>query len=111
MKLEISPKTYNKAWQGRYLLVFPIETISKPFLRKGIAKLTPCPIEFLTGLTEVVEVRVIPRTGCYIVEIFYEQESLKPSTDKAIAGGDIGLVNLITLSSNQIGTKPLLIIW
>lgn len=100
---------YKDKEKGRYLLVFPIETISKPYLRKGIAKLTPCPVEFLTGLTEVVEVRVIPKTGCYVVEIVYEQESLKPSTDKAIAGGDIGLVNLITLTSNQTDTKPLLI--
>jgi putative transposase len=102
------PKYKDKEF-GRYLLVFPRETISKPYLRKGIVKLTPCPVQFITGLTEVVEVRVIPKSGCYVAEIVYEQESLQHSTACAIAGADIGLVNLLALSSNQSGLKPLLI--
>jgi len=100
---------YKDKEQGRYLLVFPIETISKPYLRRGIVKLTPCPVQLVTGLTEIIEVRVIPKNGCYVVEIVYEQEELSSSTDTAVAGVDIGLVNLLTLTSNQSGVKPLLI--
>ena len=100
---------YKDKELGRYLLVFPIETISKPYLRRGIVKLTPCPVQLVTGLKEIIEVRVIPKHGCYVVEIVYEQEELSSSTDTAVAGVDIGLVNLLTLTSNQSGVKPLLI--
>jgi hypothetical protein len=39
-----------------------------------VVKLTPCPIEFESGLNQVDEVRVIPRSGCYVYEltIFYK---------------------------------------
>lgn len=100
---------YKDKDKGRYLLVFPIETISKPYRQKGIAKLTPSPIQFKTGLTEVREIRVVPKNGCYVAEVVYEKESLPVSTNKAIAGADLGLVNLITLTCNHSGIKPLLI--
>jgi IS605 OrfB family transposase len=100
---------YKDKEKGRYLLIFPIETISKPSLRKGIVKLTPCPIEFESGLTEVVEVRVIPKNDCYIAEIVYNQECLPLKQTEGIAGADLGLTNLITLTSNQNEAKPLLI--
>lgn len=100
---------YKDKEKGRYILIFPNETISKPSLKKGIVKLTPCPIEFNFGLTEAVEVRIIPRNSCYIAEIVYNQECLPIKENNAIAGADCGLVNLISLTSNQQGVKPLLI--
>jgi IS605 OrfB family transposase len=100
---------YKDKQNGRYILVFPDETVSKPALRKGVVKLTPCPIEFNSGLRQVLEVRVIPRSGCYVVEIVYEQERVASTTGDATAGVDIGLVNLVTLTTNQSGVKPLLI--
>jgi putative transposase len=100
---------YKHKTKGRYILVFPDETVSKPYLRKGIVKLTPCPVEIKTGLYKVDEVRVIPRSGCYVVEVVYEQEELPKTTVGAVAGIDLGLVNLCTLTTNQLGVRPLLI--
>lgn len=100
---------YKHKEKGRYILVFPIETISKPYLRKGIVKLTPCPVELKTGLQQVVEVRVVPRSGCYVVEVVYEQQELEKTTGDIVAGVDISLVNLVTLTTNLSGVKPLLI--
>lgn len=100
---------YKHKEKGRYMLVFPIETISKPYLRKGILKLTPCPIDIETGLKEVVEARVIPRSGCFVFEVVYEQEELEKKTGNVVAGIDVGLVNLVTLTTNQSGVRPLLI--
>lgn len=100
---------YKDKLKGRYVLIYPDETVSKPYLRKGIVKLTPSPVEFSSGLTQVKEVRVIPATGCYVVEIVYTQEELTAIQGGEIAGIDIGLVNLVTLTSNQPGLKPLLI--
>lgn len=99
---------YKDKTKGKYLLVFPLETVSKPRLRQGYVKLTPCPIEFQTGLTEVKEVRIIPQNGCYIAEVVYEQEELFQNNN-GIGGIDLGLTNLVTLTSNQPGVKPLLI--
>ncbi len=100
---------YKDKTKGKYLLVFPLETVSKPPLKKGIVKLTTCAIEFSVGLTKVVEVRIIPRSGCYVAEVVYEQESEAQTLNQAIAGCDLGLTNLATLTSNQSGVKPLLI--
>jgi IS605 OrfB family transposase len=100
---------YKDKVKGRYALIYPNETVSKPPLRKGIVKLTPSPIEFQSGLTEVVEVRIVPRSSCYVVEIVYKQEELESSLGNEVAGIDMGLENLVTLTTNQSGVAPLLI--
>ena len=100
---------YKDKTKGRYMLVFPLETVSKPPLRKGIVKLTPCPIQFSSGLLDVVEVRVVPKSGCYVVEIVYEQKEANLFAGDAVAGVDLGLVNLVTLTTPQPGIAPLLI--
>ena len=100
---------YKDKLKGRYALIYPDETVSKPLLRKGIVKLTPSPIEFKSGLTQVNEVRIVPKSGCYVVEIVYTQEALEESLSDEVAGIDLGLVNLVTLTTNQSGVKPLLI--
>jgi len=100
---------YKDLTKGRYMLVFPLETVSKPPLRKGIVKLTPCPIQFSSGLLDVAEVRVVPKSGCYVVEIVYEQEEANVVSGDAVAGVDLGLVNMVTLTTNQPGVAPLLI--
>ena len=100
---------YKDKLKGRYVLIFPDETVSKPLLRKGIVKLTTSPIKFQSGLTQVNEVRVVPQSGCYVVEIVYRQEELTTSLGQEVAGIDLGLVNLITLTTNQLGVAPLLI--
>lgn len=100
---------YKDKTKGRYMLVFPLETVSKPPLRKGIVKLTPYPIQFSSGLLNVAEVRVVPKSGCYVVEIVYEKEEANVVSGDAVAGVDLGLVNLVTLTTNQPGVAPLLI--
>jgi transposase len=89
------------------MVIFPDETVSKPALRTGAVKLTPCPIEFKSRLGQVGEARVLPKSGCYAVEIVCER-MLPSTTGDSIAGVDIGLVNLVTLTTNQSGVKPLL---
>lgn len=100
---------YKHKENGRYLCIFPRETISKPSLRKGIAKLTPSPIQFEIYMNDAVEVRIIPKSGCFVAEVVYEQECIPKSEADAVAGIDLGLTNLATLTTNQPGVKPLLI--
>lgn len=100
---------YKHKEKGRYMLVFPDEAVSKPALRKGVVKLTPCPIEFESGLHQVSEVRIVPKSGCYVAEIVYKHEPTDVVSGNAVAGVDLGLVNLVTLTTNQKGVAPLLI--
>lgn len=56
------------------------------------------------------QVRVIPQNNCYVIEVIYEvqEEKIKAETEK-IAGIDLGINNLIALTSNQLGLSPILI--
>jgi putative transposase len=53
---------------------------------------------------------VIPKNNYYIIEVIYEKEEVKTKekTDK-IAAIDLGINNLIALTSNQLGFIPILI--
>ena len=78
------PKYKDKS-SGRYMVIFPDETVSKPYLKKKKCKLTCTDFKFETGLVQVDEVRFIPRSGCYVVEIVYDQEVKDCKTGNAVA--------------------------
>lgn len=100
---------YKDKTSGRYMVIFPDEAVSKPYLKQKKCKLTCANFEFDTGLVQVDEVRFIPRSGCYIVEVVYEQEIQDCKTGIAVAGVDLGLTNLLTITTNQPDLKPLLV--
>lgn len=103
------PKYKDKA-KGRNLLIYEFGAISKPALRKGIVKLSQTNIEFTTSVTEVLEVRLIPQCGQYVVEVVYNLEAYPEQLNASwVAGIDIGLDNLAALTSNKPGFKPVLV--
>ena len=65
-------------------------------------------IKIPTSQTEIIEARIIPKSSCYLIEIVYEKAE---STTEArqVAGIDLGVNNLIAVTTNQTGTTPLLI--
>ena len=53
--------------------------------------------------------RIVPKGGCYVLEIVYEKEIQPVDLDKArIASIDLGLNNFITMVNN-IGEKPIIV--
>lgn len=53
--------------------------------------------------------RVVPKGGCYVLEIVYEKEIQPLDLDKTrVAGIDLGLNNFITIVNN-IGEKPIVV--
>ena len=65
------------------------------------------PIEVPTQQTTIDQVRIVPRHGYYVVEIVYEQERRQADVHPdLIAGIDIGLNNLATLTANKDGFVP-----
>ncbi len=101
---------YKHKTQGRNLLIYTIQAISKPELKKGIVKLSGTDIAVPTKAQNIAQARIIPKVGQYVIEIVYEQaEAHTVTNSEAIAAIDIGVDNLATLTSNQPGFVPILV--
>lgn len=55
--------------------------------------------------------RIIPKTGCFVIEVVYEVESLElsSSSPSLVAAIDIGLDNLATIVFSDGKTQPLIV--
>jgi putative transposase len=100
---------YKDKAKGRNVVIYYHESVYKTELKKGICHLSMSDIKIPTKVDNVVEVRLVPRLTCYVVEIVYEKQEERLSTSDYVAGIDLGLTNLVALTSNQPGFKPLLI--
>ena len=112
------PKYKDKV-KGRNLLVYTIQAISSKQLRNGIIKLSGTELSIKTKVSpdRICQVRLVPKCDSYVIEVIYnactersrsEPESAAPDND-FVAGIDLGLNNLVALTSNQPGFIPLLI--
>ncbi len=102
---------YKDKKEGRNALVYTIQAISQPALRNGIIKPSQLGIEIRTSHRNIDQVRIVPSIrGCYVVEVVYTkvevQEEVNPSLVAAI---DIGVNNLVALTSNKGGFVPRLV--
>ncbi len=103
------PKYKNKE-KGRNILVYTDQALSKVGLRNGLIQPSQLGIEIPTKQTNVDQVRIVPRSTHYVVEVIYKQEPVQASVDASlIVGIDLGLDNLATLTSNKPGFIPRLI--
>jgi putative transposase len=101
---------YKHKTKGRNLLVYNIQAISKPWLEKGMVKLSGTDITIPTKAFNIVGARIIPRVGQYVMEVVYEKEEHCTVTNpEAVAAIDIGVDNLGALTSNQLGFIPILV--
>ncbi|NEQ72642.1 MAG: IS200/IS605 family element transposase accessory protein TnpB [Okeania sp. SIO2C9] len=99
---------YKHKTKGRNILPYPEESIYKKALKKGICHLSMSEIKIPTSQTEIIEARIVPKSSCYIIEIVYEKPE-EITENKQVAGVDLGVNNLIAVTTNQTGTAPLLI--
>ncbi|MDQ2099142.1 MAG: transposase [Tychonema bourrellyi B0820] len=106
------PKYKDKV-KGRNLLVYTLQAISSKQLKKGIIQLSGTDISIKTTVRRegICQVRVVPKCDCYVIEVIYnEPESTRERDNSAtVASIDLGLNNLVALTSNQPGFIPLLI--
>ena len=101
---------YKHKTKGRNLLIYTIQAISKPQLKNGIVLLSGTKIAIQTKQKDVQQARIIPRIGYYVIEIIYKKEVQDLKLNKEnIAGIDLGLNNLATVTSNINGVKPIII--
>ncbi len=100
---------YKHKERGRNVVIYPTDAISKPALSKGIVKLSQTLIELTTNAENVDQVRIIPKVDHYVIEVVYTIEDAAKSNGKYSAGIDLGLNNLMAITSNHPGIRPLLI--
>src|SRR5215469_16104792 len=96
------PPKYKHKTEGRNILVYTIQAISKPGLKRGPIQPSMLPIEVQTKHKDIDQVRIVPRKGFYVVEVVYEKEVKQADVNPAYyAGIDIGMNNLVALTSNK----------
>lgn len=54
------------------------------------------------------QVRIVPKIGCYVIEVIYEKEEKQLKQNQRVASIDLGLNNLAAVINNY-GEKPILI--
>ena len=102
---------YKDKIKGRNLLVYTIQAISSTQLKKGIIKLsgTEFSIKTKVNTEHICQVRLVPKCDSYVVEVIYDKPESTFRNTNFVASIDLGLDNLVALTSNQPGFIPLLI--
>ena len=102
---------YKHKTKGRNEVVYETGAISKRRLKKGYATPSQLGLEFPTkqGPESINQIRIIPRTTCYVVEVIYTAEEAKPMQSAYVAGVDLGINNLAAVASNKPGVAPFLV--
>ena len=105
------PKYLDKV-NGRYVATFTKQAISlKEFKKTGKLRLSQTDIYISTKLTDfssLKEVRIVPRTHHYVIEVIYQVKEKTHCDNGKYAAIDLGLNNLATVAFND-GSKPLIV--
>jgi putative transposase len=102
-----------KAIDGRCVLIFSEQSTSKKVFKKlGKIKLSAIDYNFDTQVkqSDYCQSRIVPKLDHYVLEIVYEvsDHEISQSTER-IAAIDLGINNLMAVTSNVPGFKPVLV--
>ena len=108
------PPGYKDKASGRNLLEYNMQAVSrgKRTLDRGIIKPSQLDITVKTRQDPkaINEVRIAPKKGFYVVEIVYTKEEKRENLKKEyIAGIDLGVNNLVALTSNKPGFQSVVV--
>jgi putative transposase len=102
--------TYKDKANGRNILIYDIQALSKNGLKRGLVQPSQRGITIQTKHTNGEQARIIPRKGYYVVEVVYERKEIQASVNPSLmASIDIGVNNLAALTSNKSGFIPRLV--
>src|SRR5216684_2137481 len=104
------PPKYKHKTEGRNILVYTIQAISKRGLKKGLIQPSMLPIEIQTQHKDVDQVRIVPRNGHYVVGVIYSKDPVQAPVDPSFyVAIDLGVTNLAAITSNRAGFVPRLV--
>ena len=102
------PKYKPRGEKGHFVALFTNQQIK---LRAGKI-IFPKPANLLpikTKASSIEQVRIVPASACFIVEVVYQKEVVQTeTTEGAIASIDLGINNFVTFLDNQ-GYQPFII--
>lgn len=101
---------YKHKTEGRNLLVYTKQALSKKSLKRGLIQPSMLSITVKTRQSHIKQVRIVPKNGYYVVEVVYEK-AVQPSkvNPSLYAGVDIGVNNLAAIASNKPGFVPVIV--
>ena len=103
------PKYLHKT-DGRFIVEFNKQTFSNK--RDEDNNLIICKssldLRIPTKVENPQQVRIVPKVGCYVIEVIYEIKENKLKQNQRVAAIDLGLNNLATVVTND-GDNPILI--
>jgi putative transposase len=101
---------YKHKTLGRNAVTYTSQAVSKSAVKKGLIHLSQTQIVLATDVKEVCQVRILPEIYRYKIQsVYFKPVSFERRVTGTLAGIDIGLNNLATLTENQPGFKPLII--
>ena len=101
---------YKHKTEGRNILIYTIQALSRPALRDGLIRPSGLPITIETEHTVVDQVRIVPRHSHYVVEIVYSNEPVQANVDPSFCVAiDLGVTNVAAIASNREGFVPRLV--
>lgn len=106
------PKYQHKT-AGRNLLMYTLQALKGGQSKKGVQgfiKPSGLPITINTQQQAINQVRIIPRSGYYVVEVVYSKEPVQAHVDPSFCVAiDLGVTNLAAITSNRVGFVPRLV--
>jgi putative transposase len=101
---------YKHKTQGRNVVTYTAQAVSKTALKRGLIHLSKTQIVLTTQVKDVCQVRIVPGWAHYKMEIVYSAQEIAVNPEsEGIAGIDIGLNNLATVTANKQDFQPLII--
>jgi putative transposase len=101
---------YKHKTEGRNILVYTIQAVSKKGLKRGLIQPSMLPIEVQTKHTAIHQVRIVPRNGHYVVEVIYSKKPVQAQVDPSFCVAiDLGVTNLAAITANRAGWMPRLV--
>src|SRR6266849_10442555 len=101
---------YKHKTEGRNILVYTVQALSKPSMKDGLIRPSGLPITVETEHTVVDQVRIVPHNGYYVVEVIYSKEPVQANVDPSFCVAiDLGVTNLAAIASNREGFAPRLV--
>ncbi len=105
---------YKHKTEGRNILIYTLQALSggrgKGALQQGIIKPSGLAITVKTQQKAIHQVRIIPRSGHYVVEVVYSKEPVQANVDPSFCVAiDLGVTNLAAITSNREGFIPRLV--
>jgi putative transposase len=90
--------------------VYTLQALSSRGLKRGLIHSSMLPLEVHTRHKDINQVRIVPRKGFYVIEVVYGKEVKQAPVNPAYyAGIDIGMNNLVALTSNKPGFQSVLV--